>query len=200
MQMTVFQWSLGAAHALMLALAAMSPAVAVPLDAPACQELQVQLDALRAEGADDDMARGPEWARAHLPEDRLRRVGMLLEVEEKLNFRCGLAKITLPNTIEGGEEEVPGPGEATIEGSGGTIALPQKAPPSPGRPSTAAAPAAPPKARTANPAVTKRQPAAATGAPRKVPAKRRPQPKVDDAYRPPPRTGEGGGSALGPKQ
>lgn len=198
--MTVFRWSLGAAHALMLALAAMSPAAAVPLDAPACQQLQVQLDALRAEGAADDMARGPEWARANLLEDRLRRISMLLDVEEKLNFRCGLAKITLPNTIEGGEEEVPGPGEATIEGAGGTIALPQKAPPSPGRPSAAAATAAPPKVRAANPTAAKRQPAAATDTPRKAPAKRRQKPKVDDAYRPPPRTSEGGGAALGPKQ
>ena len=173
--MTVFRWSLGAAHALMLALAAMSPAAAVPLDAPACQQLQVQLDALRAEGAADDMAHGPEWARANLPEDRLRRIGMLLEVEEKLNFRCGLAKITLPNTIEGGEEEVPGPGEATIEGSGSTIALPQKAPPSPGRSTTATA-------KKVGPAPTTEKdtkPAAPTNTPKKTPVKRKPRPKVD---------------------
>jgi hypothetical protein len=217
--MTVFRWSLGAGHALVLALAigAMAPAAAVPLDASACEQLQVQLDALRSEGAAADMARGPEWARANLPEDRLRRVGLLLEVEEKLNFRCGLAKITLPNTIEGGEEDVPAPGEATIEGSGSTIALPQKAPS--GRPAAAAASTAPPpKARATTPAVTKQQPAkkavsapaqktvkdaeppATTTIPKKAPAKKKPPPKADDAYRPPPRTGEGGGAALGPKQ
>lgn len=219
--MAVFRWSLGAGHALMLALAlgAMAPAAAVPLDAPACEQLQVQLDALRAEGAADDMARGPEWARANLPEDRLRRVGMLLEVEEKLNFRCGLAKITLPTAIEGGEEELPGPGEATIEGSGGTIALPQKSPSLPGRPAAAAATVTPPKARPTNPAALKQpplkkappaqknekdtKPAAATGVPKKAPSKKRPQPKADDVYRPPPRqpqTSESGGAAFGPRQ
>jgi len=200
---------------LTLALGTMAPVAAVPLDAPACEQLQIQHDALRAEGAADDMARGPEWARANLSEDRLRRVGMLLEVEEKLNFRCGLAKITLPTTIEGGEEELPGPGEATIEGSGSTIVLPQKAPPSPGRPA-AATTAAAPKARATNPAAAKQQPAkkaapaqaagkgaapaAATNPPKKAPAKKKPQPKADDAYRPPPRTSEGSGAAWGPKQ
>lgn len=218
MRMNLFRWSLGTAHAPMLALAlgTMAPAAAVPLDAPACEQLQVQLDALRAEGAAADMERGPEWARANLSEDRLRRVGMLLEVEEKLNFRCGLAKITLPATIEGGEEELPGPGEATIEGSGSTIVLPQKAPPSPGRPAAAATTAAPPKARATNPAAAKQPPlkkpapaqatgkgtgpAAATSPPKKAPAKKKPQPKADDAYRPPPRTSDGGGAAWGPKQ
>jgi hypothetical protein len=169
-----------------------TPAAAVPLDAPTCQQLQVQYDALRAEGAAEDMARGAEWARANLPQDRLRRVGMLLEVEEKLNFRCGLAKITLPTTIEGGEEELPGPGEAVIEGSGGTIVLPLKAPSSPRR-STAARP----PAKKAAPA---RMPATAPSPPKKAPAKKKPQPKIDDAYRPPPRPGDGGGAAFGPKQ
>jgi hypothetical protein len=195
----MFRWSLGAGHALMLVLAlgAMAPAAAVPLEAPVCEQLQLQYDALRADGAADDMARGPEWARANLSDERLRRVGILLEIEEKLNFRCGLAKITLPAAVEGGEEEVPGPGEATIEGSGGTIVLPQKAPPSPGRPATAAATTAPPKASAASPAAPKRPPAAAV---KKAPAKKKTQPKVDDAYRPPSRTSGSGGAGLGPKQ
>lgn len=181
MRMTVFRWSLGAGHALLLALAfgTMAPAAAVPLEAPACAQLQVQYDALRLEGAADDMARGPEWARTNLPADRLQRIGLLLEVEEKLNFRCGLAKITLPTTIEGGEEEVPGPGEATIEGSGRIIVLPRKAPPSPGGPRAAAAAVAPANAGETKPAAAKPRPKKRTALPKK-----KPQPRLDDAYRP----------------
>ncbi len=213
MRMIVFRWSLGVAHApmLALALAAMAPAAAVPLESAVCEQLQLQQDALRTDGAAADMARGPEWARANLTEERLRRIGLLLEIEEKLNFRCGLAKITLPTTIEGGEEELPGPGEATIEGSGGTIFLPQKAPPSPGRPS-AAATVAPPKARPTPPAPAKQpppkkaapvrasDPPGTTTVPKTAPAKKKPQSKADDAYRPPPRTSEGTGAGWAPKQ
>ena len=197
---------------LALVLGAMAPAAAVPLDGPVCEQLQLQQDALRADGAAADMARGPEWARANLTDERLRRIGLLLEIEEKLNFRCGLAKIALPTTVEGGEEELPGPGEATIEGSGGTIFLPQKAPPAPGRPSAAAATITPPKPRPAPPAAAKQppqkkatpvqatDPPRTTIVPKKAPAKKSPQPMADDAYRPPPRTSEGSGAGWAPRQ
>lgn len=197
---------------------AITPAAAAPLDGETCKNLQAQLDTLRSEGATADMARGPEWARANLPLERLQRIGTYIEVEERLNFRCGLARITLPTTIEGGEEELPGPGEATIEGTSGSIALPQRAP---GRPAAAAAavttvpkgaaskaPAA--KAPATKPAPPK-QPAKAAPpkkAPEKAaqpggegaqPQKKAPpksqnkQPRADDAYRPPrPITSEGG--------
>jgi hypothetical protein len=231
--MNVFRSGLGAKLALVLAfpLGGISPAAAVPLDAPACEQLQTQLDTLRNEGAAADMARGPEWARANLPLARLQRIETLLEVEEQLNFRCGLAKsrITLPTTIEGGEEEIPAPGEATVEGSAGGVALPQRAPAAQKRPAAAAAtvtvPKAPaPKAPVAKAPATK--PAAAKEAekkaappqkasvkaakpsveatePKKAPAKKKQQPKADDAYRPaprPPQASESGGAALAPRQ
>lgn len=129
----------GLAAALTLVGAGIVPATSAQLDAPACEQLQARLDTLRNEGAAADMARGPEWARANLPPDRLQRIGALLEVEEQLNFRCGFAKarINLPTTIEGGEEEIPSPGETPAEGK--TVVLPQKAPPAPKRPAAAAA-------------------------------------------------------------
>ncbi|MBN9267925.1 MAG: hypothetical protein J0I57_15600 [Hyphomicrobium sp.] len=209
----------GLAAALTLVGAGIVPATSAQLDAPACEQLQVRLDTLRNEGAAADMARGPEWARANLPPDRLQRIGALLEVEEQLNFRCGFAKarINLPTTIEGGEEEVPGPGETPAEGK--TVVLPQKAPPASKRPAAAAAaatglPKAPaPKAPAAKAPVKKQtavqpegskapakkaapaakanekatKPATAGTEPAKAPAKKKQQPKADDAYRPPPR-------------
>jgi outer membrane biosynthesis protein TonB len=209
------------AASLALAVVAIAPATSAPLDAPACEQLQARLDMLRSEGAAADMARGPEWARANLPPDRLQRIGTLLDVEEQLNFRCGLAKarIVLPTTIEGGEEEIPAPGEAPAEGAPKNIVLPQKAP-TPRRPAAAAAavtatPKAPPpkaaapKAPATKPAAKKEQvkavaprkgpekavqPAADGAEPKKkAPAKiKKKQPQVDDAYRPPrPVTSEG---------
>ena len=192
--MKLLRPSPGAAAALMLALLAVSPppASAVPLDPAACEELREKLETLRSEGAAADMARGPEWARANLAPERLQRIGTLLEVEEQLNFRCGIAKarITLPTTIEGGEEEIAGPGEATVEGTQRTIFLPQKAPPAPKRPVAATAPAAAREpAEKANQARKGQEKAAPPAAKRVEPKKKAPakkkQPKADDAYRPP---------------
>lgn len=207
--------------------AGLSPVVGAPLDAPACEQLQSRLDHLRSEGAAADMARGPDWARANLSPDRLQRIGALLEVEEQLNFRCGLAKarITLPTIVEGGEEEIPGPGEASVDGTPKTVVLPQKAPSGAKRPAAAAAaggtPIPAPKAAAPGTPVTK--PAVAKPAPKKTaapqkpsvkpaaevtepkkapPARKKQQPKADDAYRPPrpPQTGGDGGAALAPRQ
>jgi len=164
-------------------VAGYGPAAAVPLDASTCEQLQVRLDTLRSEGAADDMARGPEWARANLSPERLQRIGALLEAEEQLNFRCGLAKatITLPTAVEGGEEEIPGPGEAVIEGTSRMIVLPMRAPPAHDRPAAAAVPgAAPPTV-----APPRRKPDQGSS-PRKAPAKKK-RPQADDAYRPSPR-------------
>jgi hypothetical protein len=187
--------------ALMLAasVAAPAPAAAVPLEPTACEELRGKLETLRSDGAAADMARGPDWARANLAPERLQRIGTLLEVEEQLNFRCGIAKarITLPTTIEGGEEEIPGPGEATVEGTQRTIHLPYRAPPAPKQPATASAPdtkaAATPKGavekapRPRNAREKAAPPAAEAPEPRKKVPARKKQPQADGAYRPPPR-------------
>lgn len=222
----------GLAAALTLVGAGIVPATSAQLDAPACEQLQARLDTLRGEGAAADMARGPEWARANLPPDRLQRIGALLEVEEQLNFRCGFAKarINLPTTIEGGEEEIPGPGETPTEGK--KVVLPQKAPPAPKRPAVAAT--GPPKAPASKPSAAKTpvkkqtavqpeeskapakkaasaakaneratKPATAGTEPTKGPAKKKQQPKADDAYRPPPRrpqATEDGSAAFVPRQ
>ena len=199
--MKLLRPSSGVVAALMFALLAVNPpsASAVPLDPAACEELREKLETLRSEGAAADMARGPEWARANLAPERLQRIGTLLEMEEQLNFRCGIAKarITLPTTIEGGEEDIPGPGEATVEGTQRTIYLPHRAPPAPKQPATVSAPAtnapaAPKETSKKAPRPKKARekaapPAAEAPEPKKKAPARKKQPQADDAYRPPPR-------------
>lgn len=177
------------------------PAHAVPLDPQACEQLQSTLDGLRRDGVEADMALGAAQAKSTLPTERFNRIGVFIETEEQLNFRCGLGKerIALPTTVEGGEEEIPAPAAAAVEGAAGTIPLPQRAPRQakdaaakltvvPKTP--AAAPEAPAAAVRRPPAVAKAKdawaptakPAASEGGPRKTTKK-----KADDAYRPPPK-------------
>jgi hypothetical protein len=190
------------------------PAHGAPLDPQVCEQLQSTLDGLRRDGVEADMALGAAQAKATLSAERFDRIGVFIATEEQLNFRCGLGKqrIVLPTTVEGGEEEIPAPAEATVEGAAGTLPLPQRAP----RPTTDAAakltvvpktPAAAPEAPAATPkppaAAAKRRPAKAKDSPppaakpaapdnepRKA-TKKKATKKVDDAYRPPPKQGSG---------
>ena len=190
---------MAAAQVCAITLMITGPARAVPLDPLACEQLQLKLDDLRKFGVETDMALGVEVARSTLPIERFNRIGVFIETEEQLNFRCGLAKqhIVLPTTVEGGEEEVPAPGEASAEGSPGAPPLPQRAPRAtqdaaakltvvPKTPAAAAkkqeaAPQRRPataKPKDATAPIAK--PAATGGEPRKATKK-----KADDAYRPP---------------
>lgn len=101
------------------AAASMTPGRAAPLDPSVCEQLQTRLDELRKDGVEADMAMGPEAARTRLPIDRFNRIGTYIQLDEQLNFRCGLAKqrIVLPTTVEGGEEEVPAAGDAPAPGA-----------------------------------------------------------------------------------
>lgn len=192
------------------------PAHGAPLDPPACEQLQLKLDGLRRDGVEADMALGAAQAKSTLPAERLSRISVFIETEEQLNFRCGLAKqhIILPTTIEGGEEELPGP----TEGAPGAMPLPQRAPRAAKEATTttkgnpaAKAPAAAVKAPAAGtkapaesakrrPAATKaKEASAATAPPGATPAAKPPATegearpvakkktvrKSDDAYRPP---------------
>ncbi len=114
-----------------LAVAGLTPGRAAPLDPSVCEQLQARLDELRKSGVEDDMAMGPEAARTRLPIDRFNRIGTYIEIDEQLNFRCGLGKqrIVLPTTIEGGEEEIPPPGGAAAAGGATPPAAAAKGPP-----------------------------------------------------------------------
>jgi hypothetical protein len=164
-----------------LAFAHPVPVLSAPLSQQACEELQLRLDGLRRDGVEVDMALGPAAARTSLPIERFNRIGAFIETEEQLNFRCGLAKqhIVLPTTVEGGEEELPGPGEVKVEGTSKTITLPQRAPTDRRSPPAKATSAALPRPE-AKP-VRKTQQAA----PAKAVEKKKRATKADDAYRPP---------------
>ena len=67
-------------------------AFAAKLDKAACAELTDERNAITATGVKADMERGPEWAKANMPPERLQSALRLLEVEDQLEFRCGAAR------------------------------------------------------------------------------------------------------------
>jgi hypothetical protein len=72
-----------------LTLAALAQSAhAKPLDKGACDTLQAEKLSLVVLGVDKEMAKGPEWAKAHLAPARLDMVRQLLIVNEQLKFRC----------------------------------------------------------------------------------------------------------------
>jgi hypothetical protein len=67
---------------------AVPTAWAGPLTRDVCEKLEVELADLAAAGAQADMAKGPAWARANLPPERIERIGRYIYVSEQLTFRC----------------------------------------------------------------------------------------------------------------
>lgn len=179
------RWFVGRVLLVGLGLVVPAAALAQPLDPVQCERLQAERDVLQKSGVEADMARGPDWARANLGKDRLAAIGKLIEIDEQLGFRCGLAKqrTNLPVTVEGGEELIgPPPGEDAKEGAG--PAAPAAAASKPVQKSApAAAKASPPSPRPLPGNAAAPRP----DAEKPRPAKRPTAPKADDAYRPPPR-------------
>ena len=68
---------------------ASAAAFAAKLDNAACAALTDERNAITATGVKADMERGPEWAKANMPPERLQNALRLLEVEDQLEFRCG---------------------------------------------------------------------------------------------------------------
>lgn len=58
------------------------------LDKQICVDLKAEHGWLQQKGATGDMAKGPEWAKANLPSERLKAIERLIHVEEQLAFRC----------------------------------------------------------------------------------------------------------------
>ena len=69
--------------------AAPSMAFATKLDKAACADLATELNAITGTGIKAEMERGPEWAKANMPPERLQSARRLLELEDQLEFRCG---------------------------------------------------------------------------------------------------------------
>jgi hypothetical protein len=94
--------------ALMALLCVPGPALAAKLDAEACRKVKGEHEALMAAGVRGDMGRGPEWAKANLPPERLERIKRWLTLEEDLRFKCNEAR---PTSLKPGSED-PEDGEA----------------------------------------------------------------------------------------
>jgi hypothetical protein len=65
-----------------------NPALAVPLDKQACEDLALERQGLVALKVEDLMAKGAEWAASHLSLGDLNLVRRFIEVDEQIKFRC----------------------------------------------------------------------------------------------------------------
>jgi hypothetical protein len=64
------------------------------IDADICAALRLEQIKFRQSGILDDMSKGPEWAKANLPPDRLREVEHYLQLNEQVKFGCRDAKLS----------------------------------------------------------------------------------------------------------
>jgi hypothetical protein len=187
------------------------------LDKESCAKLEVEQTKLEQAGVRGTIAKGPQWAKANLPLDKLQEVRRLIEVDELLTFRCqGKPLVLLPSSVDA--DPPPPPDDAADTGKD-----PEgKATPKADTPKDA--PKAPPVKKAAAPKVEKAEPkakaepkvepkaetpakkAAAPPAPKEpikaepkkdasgqtAVAKPKPAPKkkVDDAYKPSTEPGE----------
>jgi hypothetical protein len=68
-----------------------------PLDKEGCAKLKAEEAEIEQSGVRSSMGRGPEWAKANLPPEKLEQIRRLIEVEEQLLFRChGKPLVNLP--------------------------------------------------------------------------------------------------------
>jgi hypothetical protein len=94
-----------------------SAALAAKLDKAACASLASELSSVLATGVKAEMERGPEWAKANMPPERLESALRLLEIEDQLEFRCGgRGKVTAK------PEQTAAPGATTAPGAPNTPA------------------------------------------------------------------------------
>jgi hypothetical protein len=140
---------------------------AAPLDKEACEDLKKEQARIEAAGARAHLAKGPAWAKANLSADKVQLVGRLIEIEEGLSFRCGLARTPLVKEAAAKPE----PDDVDDTAPAATPPAKPKRRETPKKPGAAA-----PAVETA-PAVT----AAPGGADPGRKAARAARPKVDDA-------------------
>ena len=77
------------------------------------------------------LAKGPEWAKANLPPDKLEQIRRLIEVDEQLLFRCqGKPLVLLPSSVDADpvqSTDDPADGEKPADGAAAaTKAAPAK--------------------------------------------------------------------------
>lgn len=164
-------WRRAAAAAVASLMAA--AAQAQTLGKEACDAADAERAQLLAGGVQETVKKGPGWAKANLPQQKIKEVARYIALQEDLLFKCGQAKLrTLPagDGEDGGDS--PGAAKEARAGAAETPGPPKRKPPE----------------RKAAAARAEAGPAAGDPAPApKVAAKPRPKPKpkVDDAFRPP---------------
>jgi hypothetical protein len=169
----------------LLAIASSGPAVAVPLSEEACNTLEQERAGLITAGANHDLAKGAEWGRANLDQERLSRVQRLIEIDEQLAFRCVQPKTAAAAPAAKASKDAapaakPPPLPKKAPNAAGTADQPKPPAPAPAKAAAKKAPAPAPKppasapAKTAAPAPKPAEPKAA-------------KPKPSDAYVPPPK-------------
>jgi hypothetical protein len=112
----------GKAGAALLGVLAMPAGLAAePLDKDACGKLVTEKQGLVVLGVEKEFAKGPDWAKANLPQDELDKLKRYLAIEEQLKFRCGMAVVTLhvPDEPEEGDDDDGAP-------STGSVPMPQR--------------------------------------------------------------------------
>lgn len=186
--------SYAVAFAVLVLTAASTAAVAAPLDPEGCAKLKASIEEFEKGGVRDNMARGPAWAKANLPAEKLEDIRRLLEADEQHLFRCpGRHLVNLPLEPD---PPPPPPSENKADGE------PKAAPPPMPKPDVAKAQppekkasdkakSQPPQQKKVLPPPKAPTPAANEGDGQKQPpkAKSAQKPKAkrkDDAYKPPP--------------
>ena len=81
------------------------------LDKSACNVLNAELAGLVATGTRDDMERGPAWAKTNLQHEKLQKIMRLIELEEQLEFRCGMSRSRVAATAPAKVDKVGVPEE-----------------------------------------------------------------------------------------
>lgn len=149
------------------------------LDKDTCDQLKTEQATFARSGIANDVERGPTWAKANLPPERLREIEHYLLLDEQLKFGCRQATISI-DALRAGEaaralEINPNPDAAGVDKtSDGDSATDTGAQAAPSGPSPASAP--PEGAKSKPPAVNKPR------AEKRAPAQDKI--KVNDAYSP----------------
>lgn len=95
---------------------------ATPLDADACAKLKIERGVLEQAGVRYNMAKGAEWAKANLSEDKLQQIKRVIDLDGQLLFRCtGQRLVELPAEADADPASVTPP-DASEEGKDGTAA------------------------------------------------------------------------------
>jgi len=78
-----------------------NPLAAAPLDEAACKSFDAEEKSLEIQGIKDDVAKGPEWAKANLSASRLELIKHYIYLKEQVDFRCpSLIVVSVPELAE----------------------------------------------------------------------------------------------------